>query len=60
VNGHGAVHVVHTSHFGCFFALMLSAADRKCLFKAGPYLRMVHRCPGPGQQISRGGILKKN
>jgi hypothetical protein len=24
---------------------------------AGPYLRMGHRSPGPGRQISRGGIL---
>jgi hypothetical protein len=27
--------------------------------RAGPYLRTGQRGPGPGQQISRGGILKK-
>jgi hypothetical protein len=27
---------------------------------SGPYLRTGQRGPGPGQQISRGGILKKN
>jgi hypothetical protein len=27
---------------------------------SGPYLRTGHRGPGPGRQISRGGILKKN
>jgi hypothetical protein len=28
--------------------------------RPGPYLRTGHRGPGPGRQISRGGILKKS